>query len=162
MARRSAPAPDTSASDLSWELLRDKQFPLDFEELLTMCGLPVDGSLFAPSHRTPPARRRRASPAAAPARAAVQSCPRSSGLDKSRVKSSKTCSMASRAMDSTLRWTWPRMCRQRILLSDRRAMSDRALVAASRQHDQGVPRQSAFRDEIETAPTRSSSPSANT
>ena len=32
--------------DLSWELLRDERFPVGFEELLTMCGLPTDGAAY--------------------------------------------------------------------------------------------------------------------
>jgi cytochrome P450 len=32
--------------DLSWELLRDERFPVGFEELLIMCGLPADGSAY--------------------------------------------------------------------------------------------------------------------
>jgi cytochrome P450 len=32
--------------DLSWELLRDERFPVGFEELLTMCGLPTDGMAY--------------------------------------------------------------------------------------------------------------------
>jgi len=32
--------------DLSWELLRDERFPVGFEELLTMCGLPPDGAAY--------------------------------------------------------------------------------------------------------------------
>ncbi len=32
--------------DLSWELLRDERFPVGFEELLTMCGLPTEGAAY--------------------------------------------------------------------------------------------------------------------
>jgi cytochrome P450 len=32
--------------DLSWELLRDERFPVGFEELLIMCGLPPDGMAY--------------------------------------------------------------------------------------------------------------------
>jgi cytochrome P450 len=32
--------------DLSWELLRDERFPVGFEELLIMCGLPQDGAAY--------------------------------------------------------------------------------------------------------------------
>ncbi len=32
--------------DLSWELLRDERFPVGFEELLTMTGLPPDGQAY--------------------------------------------------------------------------------------------------------------------
>lgn len=32
--------------DLSWELLRDERFPVGFEELLMMCGLPPDGQAY--------------------------------------------------------------------------------------------------------------------
>jgi len=32
--------------DLSWDLLRDERFPVGFEELLVMCGLPQDGAAY--------------------------------------------------------------------------------------------------------------------
>ena len=32
--------------NLSWELLRDERFPVGFEELLAMCGLPIEGSAY--------------------------------------------------------------------------------------------------------------------
>ncbi len=32
--------------DLSWDLLRDERFPVGFEELLIMCGLPQDGAAY--------------------------------------------------------------------------------------------------------------------
>ena len=88
--------------DLSWELLRDERFPVGFEELLTMCGLPTDGSAYHYfAHNTAALSK---ATNIADSGACWRRCsarPRSNGPGKWRDRSSRNCSMESKVTNST-------------------------------------------------------------